>query len=390
MSINFNLHLLALRVLQKYVDPPVHVCLPKPPDAPTAHRTRADTNSMRSLNFPKKIRSRFLARHIFLFSLLVLQCTSAMAASHVMCVWDPLGSQGDYFNMLKDYQIAAKRWNVDLSLKAYTDEARSVEDFKNGKCDIINMIGYRARLFNKFSGTLEAAGALENYADMREALSLINSPRAAKYLASDDFEVVGIIPLGAGYPFVNDRRINGLGPAKGKKIAVVDWDPVQTMLVRQVEAVPAPMDLTQFGPRFNAGDVDILLVPMVMYKPLELARGIGTRGGIVRRPILQFTMQLIDRQSRFPAEFASSSRNYMLNQINFAIGVIRNQERAVEPGMWIYSSTSELREYNRLMAGARAALTAAGYYDHRMLGILKRIRCQTRAATDADCGPEAE
>ena len=311
---------------------------------------------------------------------------TAGAAVQTMCVWDPLGAQGDYFNMLRDYQLAAKRWGVELDLKAYTDEGKSVEDFKNGSCDIINMIGYRARLFNQFTGTIEAPGAIENYADMREVLAMVTSPKVEKYMTSGDFEVVGLIPLGAGYPFVDDRKINGLGPAKGKKIAVVDWDPVQSMLVRQVDAVPVPMDLTQFGPKFNKGAVDILLVPMVMYKPLELSKGIGKNGGIVHRPMLQFTMQLITRKNKFPASFGVSSRDYMLHQTNFALGVIHNQEVAVDSSQWIYANTSELKDYNRIMARTRANLTNAGFYDRRMLNILKRIRCKSKDATDPDCG----
>jgi hypothetical protein len=61
----------------------------------------------------------------------------------------------------------------------------------------------------------------------------------------------------------------------------------------------------------------------------------------------------------------------------------------LEQGQWIYASTLELKDYTRIMREARAHLTAAGYYDKRMLNILKHVRCQGQ--TDAvECGPEEE
>ncbi|MEL0027700.1 MAG: hypothetical protein VW625_03400, partial [Perlucidibaca sp.] len=49
---------------------------------------------------------------------------AAMAASaaHAQryCVYDPVGTQGTFYAMAKDYALAAKGWGASLELKAYT------------------------------------------------------------------------------------------------------------------------------------------------------------------------------------------------------------------------------------------------------------------------------
>ena len=333
--------------------------------------------------------AKHIVRHLQFVILLMLSLAATTAGAQMLCVWDPLGSQGDYSTMLKDYQLAAKRWGVQLEVSFYTDEAKSVEDFKGSKCDMLNMIGFRARLFNPATGTLEAPGAIENYAQMRDVLGALASPKAAKLMLAGNYEVTGIVPIGAGYPFVIDRKINGLGPVRGKKIAIMSWDPLQALLVNQVGAVPTPLEFTQFASKFNSGAVDIMIAPMALYKPLELSKGIGNHGGIIHRPMLQFTLQLMAKHDKFPPGFGQSSREYMLTQLNYALGVIHNQESAVDQSQWIYANTAELRDYNRIMREARAHLTAAGYYDRRMLNLLKRVRC--KGQTDAvECGPDEE
>jgi hypothetical protein len=321
---------------------------------------------------------------------LLLSLAAPAAMAQTMCVWDPLGAQGDYANMLKDYQLAAKRWGVNLELKVFTDEAKSAEAFQNGECDIANMLGVRTRTYNQFTSTIEAPGAIDNYAQMREVQQVLNTGKAEKYMTNGEFEVVGMFPIGAGYPFVNDRAMNGMKAVVGKRMAVMSWDPVQPLIVKSTGVIPVPMDLTQFGPSFNRGKVDMVIVPMIMYKALELSKGIGSKGGIVHRPALQFTMQLVAHKNKFPEGFGHSSREYMLSQLAFALGVIHNVEAAVEPGQWIYATTSELKDYNKAMRETRTRITAAGYYDKRMLALLKRIRCQTKAADDPDCAPEQD
>jgi hypothetical protein len=316
--------------------------------------------------------------------LLFLIAASQIAAAQNFCVFDPEGAQGEGMSAMKDAQLVMKRWGVNAQFKVYTDETVAVEDFKAGQCDGINMTGLRARQFNQFTGTIDSPGTIEDYVEMRDVIALMASPKLAKLMVSGPYEVVGVIPLGGGYPFVRDRSINTLAKAAGKKIAVMDWDKTQAMLVEQIGAQPVMSDLTNYGGKFNNGQVDIIIAPAILYKPFELYRGIGTQGGIVRRAVIQLTTQLLIRQDKFPPDFGQRCREYVASQADHAFGFIRNQENQIDARQWMYATTAQRNEYIKLMHAARLHLVSAGFYDKRMLSILKRVRCKHNP-DDAEC-----
>lgn len=334
---------------------------------------------------------RLLGTVLLLLASLGGQALAAEPAPAVtrFCVFDPLGEQGEFYAMVKDYEEVAEAWGVLLELHVYTDEGIAVEDFKTGQCDIVNVTGLRAREFNDFTGTIDSPGAIETYAEMHDLLSVMSSPSLAKYMVNGQYEVAGIFPLGAGYPFVNDRKINTLAKVAGKKIAVMDWDTTQAVLVQQLGAQPVLSDITNYGAKFNNGSVDVIIAPIILYKPFELYRGLGTHGGIVRRPVIQLTMQLLTRRNKFPPDFCQHSREYVASQQDRAFRLIRSLENQVDEHMWMYITTDERDSYYKLMREARVQLASQGFYDPRMLDILKRVRCRANP-TDAECSQNEE
>ena len=70
--------------------------------------------------------------------------------------------------------------------------------------------------------------------------------------------MAAIIPLGAAYVFVNDRKIDSVEKAAGKKIAVLDFDKAQAKIVQKLGAQPVSSDVTNFAGKFNNGQVDII------------------------------------------------------------------------------------------------------------------------------------
>ena len=305
------------------------------------------------------------------------------------CVFDPLGEQGEFYAMVRDYEVAAQSWGVLLELHAYTDETVAVEDFKAGQCDVVNVTVLRARQFNDFTGTIDSPGSIETYAEMHDLLSLMDSPNLEKYMVSGQYEVAGIFPLGAGYPFVNDRKINTLAKVAGKKIAVMDWDTTQTVLVQQLGAQPVPSDITNYGAKFNNGSVDVIIAPIILYKPFELYLGLGSKGGIVRRPVIQLTMQLLTRRGKLPTDFGQRSREYVAGQEDRAFALIHSLESQVDEHLWMYITTDERNAYYQLMRDARVQLAAQGFYDKRMLDILKHVRCKANPS-DGECSQNEE
>ncbi len=62
-----------------------------------------------------------------------------------------------------------------------------------------------------------------------------------------DMKLLGVIPVGDAYLLVNDRSINTVAKAAGKKIAVLDYDEAQKIMVQQVGAQAVSADVTNFG-----------------------------------------------------------------------------------------------------------------------------------------------
>jgi len=83
---------------------------------------------------------------------------SSLSNAQSLCVFDVLGMQGPFYGTMREYATAARKWNVELELKAYTSEEKIAEDFSAGRCDIATMTGIRAREFNLFSSSIEAIG----------------------------------------------------------------------------------------------------------------------------------------------------------------------------------------------------------------------------------------
>lgn len=313
--------------------------------------------------------------------------TPAQAAK--LCVWDVMGASGDVFTMMKDYSIEAKKWGVNFDLKPYTDEKIAAEDLKAGQCDGVVMTGMRGRQFNPFTGSLDSIGGIPSYKAMGDVIATLAKPGAAKFMSNGNYEVVGIAPMGAAFLFVNDRSINNVSKLSGKKIAVLDYDKAQAKMVQKVGAQPVSSDVTNFAGKFNNGSVDIVGSPAAAFKPLELYKGLGTKGAIVRFPLAQLTIQIIVRKDRIPEGFGAKSRDYMVTRFDQALKMINKAEAEIGKQYWMDLPAADKEKYNIMLRDARISLTQEGIYDKNMMKILKRVRCQLEPS-NAECAQNLE
>ena len=148
----------------------------------------------------------------------LMATASATQAKQVMCVFDLVGKSGDVYTLMKDYQLAAKSWGADIELRVNQNEAVIAEDFKAGKCDGISVTGMRGRQFNHFTGSLDAIGAIPDLKLAVKVMQGLASPAFAKYMRNGQYEVAGVIPVGDAFLMVNDRSINSVAKAAGKKL----------------------------------------------------------------------------------------------------------------------------------------------------------------------------
>ena len=314
---------------------------------------------------------------------------AAQVQAQSFCMYDPVGAQGAAYALAKDYALAAKQWGAKIELKAYTDERVAAEDFKAGQCDGVGITGLRGRQYNAYVGSIDSIGAVPSYDHLRTVLQVLASPASEKNMLVGQYEVVGIFPLGAAYVFVRDRAINSIEKAAGKKIAVLDFDKSQARMVQQLGAQPVASDITNFTTKFNNGQVDIVVAPGIAFKPFEMYKGLGTKGAIYRFPLVQLTGNLIIRPDRFPAGFGAKSRKYILTQLDSAQRTIKQAEDGIDKKYWLDLTPEDKAKYTLMMTEARVQMTKEGFYDKKMMNLLKKVRCKFDAAA-AECANNVE
>ena len=309
---------------------------------------------------------------------------SAQAAKVDVCVFDLLGKSGESYKMMQDWALAAKGWGADVNLLAITDEQVADNNFKAGKCSAVAMTAMRARPYNKFAGSIDSlGGAPSNEIAQRAITYVLDARNAAKMttnLGGKKYEIGGIAPLGAAYIFVRDKNINSIEKAAGKKIAVLGYDDAQKIMAQRIGAQAVLSDISNFAAKFNNGQVDLVGAPAYAYKPLELSKGLGTKGAMFNFPILQVTADLVLHPEKFPAGFGQKSRDYFVKQLPKSFAMIKRYEAEIPAKYKLNLNGEEKLKYQKLMREGRMDMTKRGIYDAGMMSVLKKARCSVDKA----------
>ena len=327
----------------------------------------------------------------------------AMGQAHAdqkLCVYDMLGATGDLYNITNDYVVAMQRSGASIELKGYTDERVATEDFRTGQCDAVVATAFRIRQFNAVSGSIDTLGATTivrngkidipaSYEVVRKLIQTYASPAATKLMTEGNNEIGGIIPLGAAYPIVADRKINTIEALAGKRIAAFDHDKAQAVMIQRIGAQPVSADITNFSTKFNNGAVDMIAAPTMAYKPLELAKGIGKNGAITRFPIMILTYQMVINRTKFPDGFGVKSREYWSSQFDRAMQLIKQADASIPPATWMDLSAENSYKYTLMLRESRIDIAQKGLYDKRGLKVIKKIRCNVNPA-DPECTTKSE
>ncbi|HET8708643.1 MAG TPA: putative solute-binding protein [Pseudomonadales bacterium] len=308
--------------------------------------------------------------------------SEAAAVKKNLCVFDIVGTQGDVFNIMKDYKIAALEWGIDFNVTAFTDEKIAADDFKANKCDAVVITGIRNREFNSFSGTIDSLGSLPTNAHLKALLQTLTKPEAGKLMVNGNYEVVGILPLGIAYMYTRDRTINTVAKLSGKRIGVLEFDKASADMVNQVGAALVSTTMTNFAGKFNNGSVDAVGAPAVAFRALELYKGLNPEnaanppGGIVRFPVEHFTAQIVTHKDSFPADFGQKSREYVLSQVDNAFAISDRATTSIDSKYWIDLPEKDKKEYMEMFRLARMTIKKKGEYDGKMLSVMYKLRCK--------------
>ena len=305
-----------------------------------------------------------------------------------MCVFDLLGKAGESYKFLEEWALVSKKWGAQVQLISFQDEDLADKAFQNDKCDAVYMTSMRARTYNKFAGSIDALGGVPSNKIAQKAVEYVLDPRNTKRMTTtlqgESYEVAGIGLIGSAYIFVKDRSLNTIEKAQGKKFAILHYDRAQRVMVERVGAVPVMSDISNFIKKFNTGEVDVVAAPAYAYKPLEIEKGLGSKGAMLNFPVVNVTADLIVRPERFPAQFGEQSRQWFLQKIPQSFAMVQRLEAAIPSKIKMQLSKEDKEKYQRLLREGRIDLTKQGVYDPGMMRVLKKARC-TVERTNFEC-----
>ena len=202
-------------------------------------------------------------------------------------------------------------------------------------------------------------------------------------------EIGGIGQIGPAYIFVNDRAINTIEKGRGKKFAVLAYDKAQIAMVERVGAIPVPSDISNFIRKFNTGEVPMVGAPAYAFKPLEMEKGLGSKGAIFNFPVLNVTADLVFRSNQFPTTFGDSSRAWFVKQLPRQFNMVKRLEEGIPAKYRLQLDKAEIERYQKLLRDGRMELTKQSVYDPTMMSVLKRARC-TVDRTNFECSLAGE
>lgn len=324
----------------------------------------------------------------------LLLCTGLVGAfsianAQTICAFDLGGASGDNFAVMKDYVVAAKNWNVNITLKAYGNEVAALHDFKAGECDGLLATSFVTRTFNSYTGSINAIGAIPSNVIARNLLTLMGNPKVAGDMVDGDYEAAGIIPLGSAYLTTKDRNINTLAKIEGKRIGVLEVDPVQRRMALKVGAKPVLMTIDNAANKFQTGQIDILPAPSMGFTPLEIYRSMGANGGVARFPLSFMTLNFIIKHDAYPAGFGQKSRAWFANQAPRLMNKVIRDDASVPAKYWFDIPSEDQVGYLRILRQMRIEFVQNKTYNPKMMSLLKRLRCQ-QDATNYECGLKDE
>lgn len=303
------------------------------------------------------------------------------------CVWDPLGKSGPGEQIMREARAVAFRWGIDLRFTVYSDERIAIDEFKLGRCDGVNMLGFRAREFNTLTGSLGAIGAIPSYKHLGILIKTLSVEKAAPLMREGEYEITGIGPAGAIFMFTRDRSILLPKDFAGLRMAVLDDIPESAYLSKKYGITPVSSSIFNSFLKFNNGSVDLTAGPAIIYEPFELHKGLEPNGGIYAEPFLYITMQLVARWSALPEGIPQRTREYVLSRYKEFVEFLKKPEATIPEKYWIDIPQDLYDFWAEDFRQSRLALGEMGIYDQRTLKLMRKVRCKLDQSS-AECSAD--
>lgn len=279
---------------------------------------------------------------------------------------------------LSDFRLAALEWGVDIHTLSYPDSGQAADDFRQGVCDLVTLPGAQTGAFNRFSATLEAAGAVPDYAHLHTVLRALALEKAAPLLRNGEFEVVSIWPAGAEYLQMSDPTLADPAQLAHHALAISSAPEVLTALATLTGMVTIH-DQQQHDPLQHRVDINTVTP----------AHDTGRDGLLLSLPLRQRTWQLIARHRALPAAFGQQARKHAEHTFDRNMQVLIRREQQWPATAWITLNDLQRATWHDLYRQVRIQLRHDAVYDANALTLLRKVRCALDSSA-LECGGDPQ
>ncbi|MFW1952584.1 putative solute-binding protein [Acinetobacter beijerinckii] len=314
-------------------------------------------------------------RKIIYVLLLGFITTATWAGEQTWCVFDPLSSQGDISRRLQDIRLHALQNQVQLKFQFFKNEKEAIRAFDQKKCSGLAASNFNTYRYNHFMGSTGGIGLISNNRVARLFLQLFTNTNVEKRLIGQEYEVVGMIPIGTAYMIMNTQQINKVSQLKNKRIGILEDNPPQKALVQSVAAKAVYVDFSTAVDSFKQKKIDILAAPAYGVLPYNLKKEFGESTQVVNFPVAYFAVNIVIRPQAYPNGFGHQIRTWFVKNSNGLAAQAIQWENHLPAYYWADISGFEKQGYEALVAKIRNRYIDSGYYDAYFAELIKRLRC---------------
>lgn len=304
-----------------------------------------------------------------------------------LCVWDPLGRSGPIASAVGDQKLRALHYGLDLDFIVFQSESAIIDAYKGSdQCDSILVRGEAAREFNRFTGTLDALGGVQNIDQFQLLSQVMANPRMANKMVENGHIVLGVAYAGTSQAFNNDSSKDSIYDFQRQRVAVDVKNKATSELVKKLGSTPVENDFLTNSAAYSRGEVGSMFAPLMSYLAIEGNRN-STR--ILRTTLSLSTIQLIGKADKFHIGMGQLLReDFLFKFFNYVERVGNEIESTIPESTWVQPDDSRNQQMEKLFLEVRLKLRSEGYYDAAMLTLQRKVRCKFSPSRDECRAPK--
>jgi hypothetical protein len=269
----------------------------------------------------------------------------------------------------------ALQHNTQLKFDTFKNEKDAIQAFDQNKCSGLVASNFNTYRYNHFMGSTGGIGLISNNRVARMLLQLLTNTNVEKRMLDQNYEVLGMIPIGTAYMIMNTQQINKVSQLKNKTIGILENNPPQLALVQSVSAKPVYVDFATAVDSFKQKKIDILAAPAYGVLPYNLKKEFGESTQVVNFPVAYFAINIVIRPQAYPNGFGHQIRTWFVKNSNVLAAQAMQWENHLPAYYWADISGYEKQGYEALVAKIRNRYVDSGYYDAYFVELIKRLRC---------------